>query len=437
MENKKEENLENKRINQLTSILISLILIAYFFYGFYVDENSAGAGGYNGDFKSIWQNFLLLKEGILQNINNVLYHDSRPPLSYILHILFNPFVNDQFTFRISVLLISLLVPVLLFYSIKQNYYYLDNQIIILLSSIITLSPYFRTSAYWGLGENYGLIFLIGSFLIFSKFKKNYKTEKDKINLLSIFLLCLCSSLTIYFDQKLIFLPSLIFILILNIKINIKFKILAFLFYSLFSLPYIYLIYKWGTIIPPSAASAREVGQTIKLYQLGYCLTILAFYVIPFLLLIDLKLSKIKNKILDKKFLIIILIFSLYLILTIALIDFETLRVEGKGIFHKLSLIIFENNSLRFLFTILAFSGSLVLVYLFFEDAKDLAVIIYFLALSTLTFPFYQEYLDPLFYILVFSFFQVKLKINYRKVYFIFFYFLIFLLGSKYYYSLVL
>ena len=167
----------------------------------------------------------------------------------------------------------------------------------------------------------------------------YQTEKDKINLLSIFLLCLCSSLTIYFDQKLIFLPSLIFILILNIKINIKFKILAFLFYSLFSLPYIYLIYKWGTIIPPSAASAREVGQTIKLYQLGYCLTILAFYVIPFLLLIDLKLSKIKNKILDKKFLIIILIFSLYLILTIALIDFETLRVEGKGIFHKLSLII--------------------------------------------------------------------------------------------------
>ena len=115
MENKKEENLENKRINQLSSILISSILIVYFFYGFYVDENSAGAGGYNGDFKSIWQNLLLLKEGILQNIDNNLYHDSRPPLSYILHILLNPFANDQFTFRISVLIISLVVPILLFF----------------------------------------------------------------------------------------------------------------------------------------------------------------------------------------------------------------------------------------------------------------------------------------------------------------------------------
>ena len=203
------------------------------------------------------------------------------------------------------------------------------------------------------------------------------------------------------------------------------------------MPYIYLIYRWGTIIPPSAASAREVGQTIELYQLGYCLTILAFYIFPFLLLINLELSKIKNKILDKKFSIIILLFLIYLILTITLIDFETLRVEGKGIFHKLSLIIFEDSNLRFTFTILAFFGSFLLTYLFFEDKKDFAIILYFLALSILTFPFHQEYLDPLFYILVFSFFQVKLKINYRKVYFIFFYFLIFLLGSKYYYSLIL
>ena len=129
--------------------------------------------------------------------------------------------------------------------------------------------------------------------------------------------------------------------------------------------------------------------------------------------------------------------SVYLILTIALIDFESLRIAGKGIFHKLSLIFFENNNLRFVFTISTFFLSFLLTYLFFEDNKDLAIILYFLVLSILTFPFHQEYLDPLFYILVFSFFQVKLKINYRKVYFIFFYFLIFLLGSKYYYSLIL
>lgn len=437
MENKKEENLKNNKLNQLGSILISLILIAYFFYGFYVDENSAGAGNYNGDFRSIWGNLLLLKEGLFQNIDNIEYNDSRPPLSYILHIFFNPFINDQFTYRISVLFISLLVPVLLFFSIKQNYFHLDNHIVFLLSLIITLSPYFRTTAYWGLGENYGLIFLLSSFLLYQKFQKNYKVAKKEINTLLIFFLCLSSSLVIYFDQKLVFIPTLIFILILNMKINIRLKIFTFLFYSLFSLPYIYLIYRWGTLIPPSAASARGVGQIIELYQLGYCFTIIGFYIVPFLFLTDLKLSKIKEKIFNKKFLIIIFIFSVYLAFTITLNDFETLRIEGKGVFHKLSFIIFENNNVRFIFTIFAFCFGLLVTYLFFEDKKDLTIILYFLLLSILTFPFYQEYLDPLFYILVFSFFQIRLKINYKRVYFILFYFLIFSLGSKYYYSLVL
>ena len=74
---------------------ISIIILVYFFYGFYSNENSAGAGGYDGDFKTIWNNLLLLKEGIFANLANPLYDDSRPPLSYIIHIYFNPFTYNQ------------------------------------------------------------------------------------------------------------------------------------------------------------------------------------------------------------------------------------------------------------------------------------------------------------------------------------------------------
>ena len=32
------------------------------FFGLYIDENSAGAGGYDSDFKLIWDNLNLLKK---------------------------------------------------------------------------------------------------------------------------------------------------------------------------------------------------------------------------------------------------------------------------------------------------------------------------------------------------------------------------------------
>ena len=91
MENKEEEKKEINSKNKIILNFFSITLLIYFIFGFYNNENSAGAGGYNGDFNSIWNNLLLLKEDIIGNLNNTSYNDSRTPLSYILHIVFNPF----------------------------------------------------------------------------------------------------------------------------------------------------------------------------------------------------------------------------------------------------------------------------------------------------------------------------------------------------------
>ena len=105
-------NKEKKKINiyDVQFLFLSFLIVIYFFYGFFTNENSAGAGGYNGDFKLIWSNLLLLKEGLLTNISNPEYSDSRSPLSYILHILFNPFIDNEQEFRNSTFIISLIVP---------------------------------------------------------------------------------------------------------------------------------------------------------------------------------------------------------------------------------------------------------------------------------------------------------------------------------------
>jgi len=436
MENKKEKIKIEKNNQNIFVFSLSLIIVIYFFYGFFTNENSAGAGGYNGDLKLIWQNLTLFKEGIIVNLDNSNYNDSRPPLSYILHILFNPFIYNVEVFRLSNLLISSSIPFLLYFSIKEKYSDLDNGLIVLLSLTVTLSPYFRTTSFWALGENYGIILLLLSYLTYASLKKNLINFTSFKKFLIIFFLCLLSSLIVYFDQKLVFVPFLILVSILHLNIEIKFKIYSIILFFIFSLPYFYLIYLWGSLIPHSANDAREVGSSIHLFHPGYCLTILTLAIFPFFFINNINLENFKNKILNKNLIYILILFLIYSFLIIYLGDFENLRIEGKGAFHKISLILIENTNIRLFFTLIGFLFSIIFTYLIFNNKIDLLIIFYFIILSIFTFPFFQEYLDPLLYILIFSFFNSKFKFeNKGGIYLIILYFFILSLSSKYYYQI--
>ena len=85
------------------------------------------------------------------------YKSSRPPLVYILNAYFNPFSNSKESYITSIFFFSIFTFISFFSTLKKRYdKELDNSSIILVSSIILLSPYFRTSSYWGLEENFGL-----------------------------------------------------------------------------------------------------------------------------------------------------------------------------------------------------------------------------------------------------------------------------------------
>jgi hypothetical protein len=119
-------------------------------------------------------------------------------------------------------------------------------------------------------------------------------------------------------------------------------------------------------------------------------------------------------------------------------DFENLKVDGKGAVHKLLLILIEDTNIRLVFTLVGFFFSLIFTYLIFDNKIDLLIVAYFIVLSIFTFPFYQEYLDPLFYILIFSFFRSKFKFeNKKNVYLLVLYFFILSLSSKYYYQILI
>ena len=419
-----------------SKFIIAASLLVYYFFGFYTDENSAGAGGYNADLGLIWNNLNLLKEDLFLNLDNPLYNDSRTPLPYILHILFNPFINDLETFRTSVFLISSTVPLLLFLAIKENYPKLDKNIVLLLALIVTLSPYFRTSSFWGLSENYAFIFLILSYLIYQKLNKNILIYKDIKIFFFIFLICFLSSTIVYLDQKLIFIPLIFFINLTLSNLNNKFKYFSSLLFFLFASPYIYLIYLWGSIIPTTAAQARVVGSQFHVFNPIYCLIIIAFYIFPFLLIKEKKIFLIKQ-LKTKETFVVIFFTILFFLSALYFGDFKNLSTDGKGAFFKLSNIIFNNINLRIFVTLAVFIVSCIIISLFFDKRVDLFIILFFFILSGLTYPFYQEYLDPIIYILIFTFFNTKLDLKMNNIYFLIIYFAIFSLGSKFYYSLIL
>ena len=435
MANKKEKKID---INDAQLLFLSFLIIIYFFYGFFTNENSAGAGGYNGDFKLIWSNLLLLKEGLFTNIDNPAYNDSRSPLSYILHILFNPFIDNKHEFRNSTFVISLIVPYLLFLAIKENFKKLRFSITLLLAVTVTLSPYFRTTAYWSLGENYAIIFVLLTYLFYSKLINNIQNFNERQKNFYILILCFLSSIVVYFDQKLVFIPFLVLYLILNLRLKTNLKFFTFFYFFILSLPYFYLMFLWQGLIPTSANTAREVGTKLHLFHPGFCLLILFTAIFPFIFLKKLSLKDLKKKLFLKRNIYLLYLFFSYVIVCVLFGNFENLRIEGKGAFHKISLLLIEDVSLRLFITTVFFLISFIFILITFENLND-RLILFFLILSSLfIFPFYQEYLDPLIYILIFSFFKSKFEIiKVKLIYFLTFYYFLFSLSAKYYYSVII
>jgi len=433
--------LLNENYKTFVFLLIFLSFLS-FFLGFYLDENSAGAGGYFGDFKLNWSNLqIFLNNDLLTAINftdnsdpNNQFNSSRTPLVYVLHKLFNPFLDNQIDFRRSVFIISLSGPVLFYFCLKQKFNE-SNLLLFLIASVILLSPYYRTSAYWALDENYSFISLLISFLLLNKFIEFNKEEKNGKIYLQLLFLTFFSSLCVYFDPRLIIIPIICFLTIIRSEKKINLKMLSILFYMVFSLPYIYLIILWDNIIPPNFAEGRGLGSGFFFGNIGYLSTMIAFYLFPLLFFKEKKiLELIKDFFSHKGNYFLISLFFVYLFYLINFYDFENQVMIGKGFVHKFSIVLFDNYTLQKIFTYFSFFISWIILLIFTGRNLQVALILlYFFLLSITSSWLLQEYIDPLIMIMAFTFFSSKLLINNRNSIFLFCYLSVLLVSSNIYY----
>ncbi len=404
-----------------------LAVLLFFVIGFVLNEDSSGGG--QVDFIHEYKSFLEFKSGIFSALTSLNYESSRTPLFLILNS-FNIFAVDEYSFRLSNFIFNFFIIFSFYFCLKFQKIY-DQNLSILIVCVLLFSPYFRTSSYWAHQENLPFLFYFLALIFYNLWKSNI----DQNLFIKIFIIAFLSSLSFYCDQKFIFVSFSTFFFFLikfNFEINKSYKV--FFIYFLTSLPAFYLFYIWGGILP------KESQFRIGFYRenISSSLSIIAFYFLPIILIYFKDI--LKNKISLKFNKIDLLIFFLFFVINLITIpNFDS--SWGQGVIHKLFYILkFKIGIYNYIivFVYLAFLQliSFTIYILLKNNLLNFLPIIIITLISSFVERTYNEYFDPLIFVLIFTFFKFNenFKINQKQliVLYSFFYFSFLVFANLYY-----
>lgn len=399
-----------------------------YFIGFYFRENIAG--GAEQDFINFtWPLIQSFKLNFFETIKNYgTFGEGSLPMFHIINSYLNPFTFSQIYFQLSISIISLLNS-LFFSQILIKKYRLPLIDTLVYSSIFLILPFFRSSAFWGITENLGWLFLILSIKYFFYYENKY--YKNKI--LTVFLICIFSSLALYTRPYLVFFP--IYLIVLSFFRKDYFFIkFSFLFYFLFSLPGIILLYIWEGLFKLGEGENNTILEYHNpkwiLKNLIMFPSIFLFYFIPF------EFSKKNYLSLERLFSISVILIIVLLLYSFGSFDYLKSTELGGGAFLKANKVLFKDNLLFYL--IISSAGILLVINYFNISVKNK---ILFLSLIIYLFPKFilQEYFEPLVILILFTLIDLPKKdfsiFNKNKTInnFIYFYIIYFALSIYYRY----
>tara|TARA_B100001142_G_scaffold330372_1_gene398699 strand:+ start:4514 stop:5758 length:1245 start_codon:yes stop_codon:yes gene_type:complete len=398
-----------------------IILFYFFLYislivGFYFNEDFAG--GFKDDYNlHHWLIKNLFSDGILYGLLNYdIYYVPHSPL-FVIYIVYleKIFIHHEL-YKFFNLHLSLILPVIIGFSLKYKYNLKKLDPKFLIPSIIFISPYFRAGSIWIDDNIFSLIFLSFSILFFIKFENS----KDKIN--NILLCTLFLALASYF-RPIYSIFSIYFFLNFfnNFKSTKKLSLYIALNIILASPAFYYVfvlnINKWA-----QSYLFRENIITV----LSLVSSVMMFYFLPFILK---DYRYFKEKIFNLK--------SVYFVLTTIVLlffFFDYNRGYSGGVFLKISKLFFNNH---YFYYILSAILVLIFYHLFFNEKKKInnldIILIITLFILEIDGVIYHETYDPLLIILISLLFKNKIistfikNFNYKNFIFVFSYFFIFYL----------
>jgi hypothetical protein len=406
---------KNQKVYIFFFCFFSLILSSF------LGENSSGGSRLDNQItRQFIDNFLIsFDNGIKYLISS---GQVLSPVFFLLTAFLEKLIGISFLKYLYVL-ISSFIPIIFYISLKKKFRGSNKNLLFLISLIIFLSPYFRSSSSWLTTDNLATLFFI---LSISKFlslerKKNY----NNLFLCSFYLI-----IATYIRQYYAIFFPLYFVLIFNslTKKEILFLLLILVIYFIPIFFYYYIFFSFNT-------EAQYIGFSSLIsvnlfYTLIIFLSLYFFYLLPFYFFIRQNKLTSYFSILKKNFLFFIIISITFLI--ILYLNPIIPRQYGGGIFMKLSSILNNN----FIIYFASYLGTLLLIINF--NKINFSVYISLIIM----FPFfniYQKYYDPLLLIVILTltknnFFQKTLEQNKYNINIIFIYYFFYLVSANFYYN---
>jgi len=421
----------NKHNRKDYHLKIYLVFTIFFFIsyilGFFLGENATGG-------KIDHQYIKEIIEGFTQNFKDYFqnYQNRHSPVFYILISFFKKINLSIEIIRFLHFCISLSLIYCFYKCLEIKFEKLNKIILITISSLILLSPNFRTLSIWPQPIVLGTIFFVLSIYFFLKFQKS-KNENEKFNyaLINNFLLIISAYISPNFSIFIIYFFYHYF-LFFNIKKETFYLLILNIFFSLPAFYYLFGMEKYLNFFYSvySAQSPNYSGLAFNLSnKILIISSIIFFHLIPFIIT---KSFRISFDFYKKNIFISLIIFVFFLFLAFTF-NFQ-INYGGGGIFFIVSNYLFKNNILFYLCSFVAF------MIIFQISYKNFNNFLLFLILVLLNpqLSIYHKYYDPLIIILVFTIFSSKINISYlnekKNIYLIGSYSLFFLIlnFSKHY-----
>jgi hypothetical protein len=399
-------------------LLIYFLIYLSFITSFILGENSSGGSQNDSLAMQMYIDQLLVnfKQGIVLFFEEGQGHS---PVFYIMKSVLENFFTKIGSDLIN-LTLGFLIPIVFYSILKKKFIGCSKDLLFLISLILYLSPYIRSSAVWATNDNLATLFFALSISKFFTFKKNYDKAKD------IFLCFFYIILAAYIRQYYIMIILVyFFFLYKNITLKVFISLLAISF--ILSIPY--FLYTYIFLLSNFDYATKGFAKPDLKINLLIFFNMYLFYILPFFLHHE-NYKVIKFFYNEKKTYLL----SLSVIFVLFFFNYNLPDMKlGGGIYYKL----FQFLGLDFLFIISAFIGMFLVLLTINLKLKNLFIlIIFFMMLPFAT--IYQKYYDPFLVIFFFSFLQsdlidISIKNKAINIPVMFIYFLLFLTASNIYY----
>ena len=398
------------KYQNILKYLFILFSINIFFLNSYFKEYLYT--GSQSDLNSfVFRNIILFKENFIYAIVNYgSLGDANWPLSYIIHAYLNPFSNNISTYLMSSTLIGFMTFLITSMSLKNKSF--NNLDSFAIASLILLLPWFNGRAHWGTSANLGWLFFSITIYFFTKLENNLNSNQIK-NFFLIFFTSLFSALALYSRLSLSFF-CIFFILtfFLSREKNIN-KFTLSLLYLIFSIPGFILIYIWGDIFYLTDNSTNSYHSYKNIFKnIPIILNYFFFYLWP-IFFIDAKEKGLKIFLKENKIIFFLLFFIFVYLFFNHYFDYLSNLNYGGGVILKFGYMTGDKNNILFLLS--SIIGASFIINFLKENfiRNGLLFLIIFIIYG---FPksLYQDYFEPLIFILFFCGLISSKKINLVK-----------------------